>query len=140
MAIKRIRESEEMYLETILLLRGKKAEVHSIDVAEELGYVKSSVSRGVNLLKARGYIEIAPSGAITFTKAGKEKAEGIYERHRVLTQALLKLGADRETAENDACRIEHVISDRFCLRYSKNLSANKPLQKRGTAKERSFFF
>lgn len=113
MAIKRIRESEEMYLETILLLRGKKAEVHSIDVAEELGYVKSSVSRGVNLLKARGYIEIAPSGAITFTKAGKEKAEGIYERHRVLTQALLKLGADRETAENDACRIEHVISDRF---------------------------
>lgn len=81
MAIKRIRESEEMYLETILLLRGKKAEVHSIDVAEELGYVKSSVSRGVNLLKARGYIEIAPSGAITFTKAGKEKAEGIYERH-----------------------------------------------------------
>ncbi len=60
MAIKRIRESEEMYLETILLLRGKKAEVHSIDVAEELGYVKSSVSRGVNLLKARGYIEIAP--------------------------------------------------------------------------------
>lgn len=113
MAIKRIRESEEMYLETILLLRGKKAEVHSIDVAEELGYVKSSVSRGVNLLKARGYIEIAPSGAITFTKAGKEKAEGIYERHRVLTQALPKLGADRETAENDACRIEHVISDRL---------------------------
>lgn len=139
MAIKRIRESEEMYLETILLLRGKKAEVHSIDVAEELGYVKSSVSRGVNLLKARGYIEIAPSGAITFTKAGKEKAEGIYERHRVLTQALLKLGADRETAENDACRIN--TSFRIvCLRYSKNLSANKPLQKRGTAKERSFFF
>ena len=137
MAIKRIRESEEMYLETILLLRGKKAEVHSIDVAEELGYVKSSVSRGVNLLKARGYIEIAPSGAITFTKAGKEKAEGIYERHRVLTQAMLKLGADRETAENDASNTSFRI---VCLRYSKNLSANKPLQKRGTAKERSFFF
>lgn len=76
MAIKRIRESEEMYLETILLLRGKKAEVHSIDVAEELGYVKSSVSRGVNLLKARGYIEIALPVPLPLQKPAKRKRRG----------------------------------------------------------------
>lgn len=111
MRMNRIRESEEMYLETIFLLRKRSANVHSIDVAEELGYVKSSVSRGVNLLKDKGYITIDPSGLIEFTAEGKKKAEGIYERHTVLTKALTKLGADPETAENDACRIEHVISD-----------------------------
>lgn len=109
----RIRESEEMYLETILLLRRKSANVHSVDVAEELGYVKSSVSRGVNLLKDKGYILIDASGLIEFTEEGKKKAEGIYERHLVLKKALLKLGADDETAENDACRIEHVISEKL---------------------------
>lgn len=102
MRMNRIRESEEMYLETILLLRKRSANVHSIDVADELGYVKSSVSRGVNLLKDKGYITIDPSGLIEFTAEGKKKAEGIYERHTVLTKALTKLGADPETAENDA--------------------------------------
>ena len=112
MAIKRTRESEEMYLETILLLHREHANVRAVDVWEELGYAKSSVSRGVNLLKDKGYIEIDPATRnITFTEAGKKKAEGVYERHRVLTKALIKLGAEEHVAEENACRIEHVVSD-----------------------------
>ena len=112
MAIKRTRESEEMYLETILRLHREHANVRAVDVGEELGYAKSSVSRGVNLLKDKGYIEIDPAtGNITFTEAGKKKAEGVYERHRVLTKALIKLGAEEHVAEENACRIEHVVSD-----------------------------
>ena len=112
MAIKRTRESEEMYLETILLLHREHANVRAVDVGEDLGYAKSSVSRGVNLLKDKGYIEIDPAtGNITFTEAGKKKAEGVYERHRVLTKALIKLGADEHVAEENACRIEHVVSN-----------------------------
>ena len=112
MAIKRTRESEEMYLETILLLHREHANVRAVDVGEELGYAKSSVSRGVNLLKDKGYIEIDPAtGNITFTEASKKKAEGVYERHRVITKALIKLGAEEHVAEENACRIEHVVSD-----------------------------
>ena len=112
MAIKRTRESEEMYLETILLLHREHANVRAVDVGEELGYAKSSVSRGVNLLKDKGYIEIDPAtGNITFTEAGKKKAEGVYERHRVITRALIQLGAEEHVAEENACRIEHVVSD-----------------------------
>ena len=112
MAVKRTRESEEMYLETILLLHRKKANVRAVDVCDELGYVKSSVSRGVNLLKKKGYIAIdAATGDIEFTQTGREKAEGIYERHQTLTKALMKLGANPDLAEENACRIEHVVSD-----------------------------
>ena len=112
MAIKRTRESEEMYLETILLLHREHANVRAVDVGEHLGYAKSSVSRGVNLLKDKGYIEIDPAtGNITFTEAGKKKAGGVYERHRVLTKALIKLGAEEHVAEENACRIEHVVSN-----------------------------
>lgn len=112
MAIKRTRESEEMYLETILILHRTKANVRAVDVCEELGYVKSSVSRGVNLLKAKGYITIDnATGDIEFTEAGRKKAEGVYERHQTLTQALVKIGAAPELAEENACRIEHVVSD-----------------------------
>ncbi len=112
MSVKRTRESEEMYLETILLLHKKSASVRAVDVCEELGYVKSSVSRGINLLKDKGYITIDhATGNITFTPEGRKKAEGIYERHQTLTEALIKLGANRELAEENACRIEHVVSD-----------------------------
>ena len=111
MAVKRTRESEEMYLETILLLHRKKANVRAVDVCDELGYVKSSVSRGVNLLKKKGYITIdVATGDIEFTDTGRKKAEGIYERHKILTAALCKIGADPELAEENACRIEHDIS------------------------------
>ena len=106
------RESEEMYLETILLLRRRKANVRVVDVCEELGYVKSCVSRGVNLLKAKGYVTIDQgNGNIEFTPEGRKRAEGIYERHQVLTAAIMKLGGSKELAERDGCRIEHVVSD-----------------------------
>ncbi len=114
-------ESEEMYLETILLLRGKRASVRSVDIVEELDYAKSSVSRAVNLLAQRGYINIDGSGDITLTKAGEEKANAIYERHRIITQAFIGIGASEELAERDACRIEHVISDEMFALLKKHL-------------------
>lgn len=108
----RTHESEEMYLETILLLKEKRAIVRSVDIVEELGYAKSSVSRAVNLLVKKGYITIdGGSGDIVLTENGRIKANDIYERHRVITKLLLKLGADEDLAETNACRIEHVISD-----------------------------
>lgn len=108
----RTRESEEMYLETILLLKQKSTNVHSVDVVGELNYAKSSVSRGMNLLVKNGYITMdAESGVIEFTPEGKKRAEGVYERHRVLKAAIMKLGGSEELAERDGCRIEHVVSD-----------------------------
>ncbi len=106
-------ESEEMYLETILLLKSEKVAVRSIDIAERLGYAKSSVSRGVNLLQDRGYIKIDDDGFIGFTEAGEEKAKSVYDRHLVLTKLFVLLGADAALAEENACRIEHVIDDKI---------------------------
>ncbi len=103
-------ESEEMYLETILLLSRKQQAVHAIDIAGELGYAKSSVSRAVGLLVGKGYIALNESDEISLTSAGRERAEGVYDRHRVITSLLMKMGADRGLAEDNACRIEHVIS------------------------------
>ncbi len=107
----RTHESEEMYLETILLLKGKHPSVHAIDVAGELGYAKSSVSRAMGLLVGRGYITIGDDDEIRFTPEGLKKASDIYDRHRVLTQILVAMGADAALAEENACRIEHVISE-----------------------------
>lgn len=106
----RTRESEEMYLETILLLRNRHSGVRSIDVAEELGYSRPSVSRAVKLLSNQGYIQIGQGGELVLTEIGEKKAADIYERHRVITSILIKLGADEAMAEENACRIEHVIS------------------------------
>ncbi len=110
MAQKKILESGEMYLETIFLLKQKNDFVRSVDVVAELGYSKSSVSRGVNLLKDRGFITIDENGKIEFTELGLKYTQNIYERHEVLTAFLEKLGVSSDIAENDACRIEHVIS------------------------------
>lgn len=107
----RTRESEEMYLETILLLQNKKAEVHSVDIVAELNYAKSSVSRAVNLLRKRGYLAFGANGEILLTEEGRRRAAEIFERHNVITSALMKIGADPDTAETNACRIEHVVSD-----------------------------
>ena len=104
------RESEEMYLETILLLKQKKGQVRSVDIVEELGYAKSSVSRAVNLLNKNGYIVISSNGDITLTEQGKAKADDMYARHSVITELLLKIGASEDIAEENACRIEHVIT------------------------------
>ena len=116
----RTRESEEMYLETILLLKRRKRYVRSVDVVEELGYAKSSVSRGVNLLVNKGYITMdRHTGDIEFTEVGFDKANKIYERHEVLTEALIKLGADKNIAEDNACRMEHIISDEMFEYFKK---------------------
>lgn len=99
-----------MYLETILKLRQKKPAVHAVDIVEELDYSKSSVSRAVGLLRDRGYITVGADGELLFTERGRERAEEIYDRHRVLTDFLREVGAPERVAEADACRIEHVIS------------------------------
>lgn len=108
----KLQESGEMYLETILVLSRTKAHVRSIDVCEQLGYSKPSVSRAVSLLKEGGYLLMDRNGFLTLTEAGQEVAEKIYERHTVLTDFLVKIGVDTETAANDACKMEHVISDK----------------------------
>ena len=104
-------ESGEMYIETIYLLKGQKDKVHAIDVANELGYAKSSVSRALNILKGKEIIAIASNGEIDLTDKGLSIAQEIYERHKILTDFLLSLGLPKDVAENDACRIEHVISN-----------------------------
>ena len=107
-----LRESGEMYLETILVLtREKNREVHSLDVAEYMNYSKPSVSRAVGLLRKGGYLEVSKDGALTLTEAGREIAEKIYERHTLLTGFFTMLGVDKEIAAEDACKIEHDISD-----------------------------
>lgn len=108
----RLQESGEMYLETIYVLSKTTANVHSIDVGEYMGYSKPSVSRAVGLLKNGGYLTMAADGTLTLTEAGFEIAEKIYERHTILTKMLVSLGVDEETAAEDACRLEHAISDR----------------------------
>lgn len=105
-------ESGEMYLETILVLKNKYGYVRSIDIAKEMNYSKPSVSRAVALLKTDGYIENDPHGMILLTDKGREIAEKIYDRHKTLTKYLVWLGVDEETAQHDACKIEHVISQK----------------------------
>ena len=105
-----LQESGEMYLETIYVL-SKKGVVRSLDVAEYMGFSKPSVSRAVNLLKDGGYILISKEGYITLTALGREIAEKIYERHTILTKCLIALGVSEETAAEDACKIEHDISE-----------------------------
>lgn len=107
----RTNESAEMYLECILQLRNEHGEVRSIDVARRTGYSKPSVSRAVGLLKKSGHIEVDVSGHITLTENGERVAEKILERHRIITGFLEKLGVESEAAAEDACKIEHVISD-----------------------------
>ena len=106
-----IQESGEMYLESIHVLLKKKAQVRSIDVSEYMGYSKPSVSRAMGLLKSGGYICIDTDGYITLTPEGLAVAETIYERHTLLAQLLTMLGVSPETAAEDACRLEHAISD-----------------------------
>ena len=104
-------ESGENSLETILILKNRTGQVRSIDIARELNFSKPSVSRAVSVLKESGYITMDRAGIIELTQAGKEKAEAIYERHTVLTAFLsLTAGVDSKKAEEDACKIEHIIS------------------------------
>ena len=107
----RLQESGEMYLEAILVLHKKTGHVRSIDVSEYLGYSKPSVSRAVGLLKNGGYITVEDDGGLVLTDAGREIGEKIYERHTVLTEMLVKMGVPREVAVEDACKLEHGVSD-----------------------------
>lgn len=106
----KIQESAENYLETILVLKNKNGAVRSIDIANELGFSKPSVSVAMKNLRENGYIEVDSSGYITLLDSGRKIAEKIYERHTILSKWLVSLGVDAKTAAEDACRIEHIIS------------------------------
>ena len=106
-----LQESGEMYLETILILSQKLGQVRSVDISEHMGYSKPSVSRAVGLLKKGGFITVEKEGFIHLTDEGLSLVQKILERHTILTELLIRLGVGNETAANDACRIEHVISD-----------------------------
>ena len=107
----RLQESGEMYLETIYILSQQSSCVRSIDVADYMGYSKPSVSRAVGLLKSGGYLEMDKNGYLTLTDEGRRVAERTYERHQLLTEFFVHIGVDPEVAAEDACKIEHVISD-----------------------------
>lgn len=104
-----MRESAEMYLETILVL-SKKGPVRSIDIANHTGYTRPTISQQMKRLREKGLITMDEDNLIAFTKKGQALAERVYERHQVLTALLLRLGVDEETAVADACRVEHYIS------------------------------
>ena len=106
-----IQESCEMYLESILYLNLKNGYARAIDVAEHMGYSKPSVSRAVGLLKEGGYITVEADGRLLLTASGKKVAEKIYERHTMLTEFFIRLGVEPEIASDDACKIEHHLSD-----------------------------
>lgn len=106
-----LQESGEMYLETILILSQKNSFVRSVDVAEYMGFSKPSVSRAIRILKDGGYVLMDKDAHLTLTDMGQKLAEKIYERHTLLTRFLVHLGVDEKTAAEDACRMEHVISD-----------------------------
>ncbi|MBQ9148937.1 MAG: metal-dependent transcriptional regulator [Oscillospiraceae bacterium] len=107
----RLQESGEMYLESIYVLAQKGGNVRSIDISEYMGYSKPSVSRAVSLLKNGGYITMDEENHLHLTDSGLEIAQKIYERHTVISSLLVRLGVSEETAAEDACRVEHAISD-----------------------------
>ena len=114
----KIQESAENYLETILMLSEKQPYVRSIDIATELGFSKPSVSIAMKKLRENGYINIDSAGHITLTDSGRDVAESVYGRHKVLCSYLMALGVDEENASRDACRIEHIVSEKTmeCIR------------------------
>ena len=117
------RESAEMYLETIYSLSRRRNAVRSVDVAEALNYSRPSVSRAVGLLKKNGHLTVDEDGLLTLTESGQALAQKIYERHNVLMAALTSLGVDEKTAAEDACKVEHVISDVTFEAIKKHLAA-----------------
>ena len=106
-----LQESGEMYLETILILQKSNGFVRSTDISEHMGYSKPSVSRAMGLLRSGGYIVMDEDNLITLTDAGRAVAQKIFDRHTVLTNLLISLGVDANVAAEDACKMEHVISD-----------------------------
>ena len=121
-----IHESGEMYLETILVLSQQSSMVRSIDVCEHLGVSKPSVSRAVGILRDGGYITVNADGALTLTEEGNAIAQKIYERHTLLTKLLMHLGVDEATATEDACKLEHDISDESFQAIKRFVSEHYP--------------
>jgi len=119
-----IQESGEMYLETLLILSQGDREVHSVDVGDYMGFSKPSVSRAMKNLRDGGYIEMSPSGVLTLTANGRALAEKIYERHRLIKAVLMELGVSEQIAAEDACRIEHDISDESILAIKRHFNQN----------------
>ena len=117
----RLQESGEMYLETIYVLSQKMNIVRSIDVVEHMGYSKPSVSRAVGLLKQGGYLTVEDTGNLRLSEEGKQIAQKIYARHKLLTQLLTHIGVDEKIASEDACKMEHVISDQTFEAIRKHL-------------------
>lgn len=117
-----IRESGEMYLETILILSRSSSEVHSIDVADYMNVSKPSVSRAVGILKNAGYIVTGKDNSLVLTDMSLEAAERIYDRHITIAEMLRSLGVSEENAVNDACKMEHDISEETFLAFKKHLN------------------
>ena len=120
-----LQESGEMYLESILVLSKKKDRVRSIDVVEYMGFSKPSVSRAIGLLRGGGYVNMDADGYLTLTEEGLEVASKIYERHSLLSSFLVSLGVSEETADADACKIEHHISDESFAAIKKYVDESK---------------
>ena len=120
-----IQESGEMYLETIYVISRQKSSVRSIDVSEHMGFSKPSVSRAVSLLKEAGLLNVDPNGYLILTEEGLEKAKKIYERHTILTNMLINLGVDEKIAAEDACKIEHHISDETFNAIKKHIESQR---------------
>lgn len=123
----RIKESAENYLETILMLKNKNGYVRSIDIANELGFTKASVSVAMKSFREEGYITVDEHGTISLTQKGIEIAEKIYERHKVIAKLFISLGVSEEVAYEDACKIEHDISNESFDVIKKHLTENKLL-------------
>lgn len=121
----KIQESGEMYLETILVLKNKNGTVRSIDVANYTGYSKPSVSRAMSILKEGGYIAVEKDGNINLTDSGACVAKSIYERHVILTDFFIKLGVNAEVAAEDACKVEHDISDETFMKIKEYFNTIK---------------
>lgn len=117
-----LHESGEMYLETIHVLLKENPTVRAIDVGEHMGFSKPSVSRALGLLKESGHVTVDANGYLSLTEAGITVAEKIYERHTILTKIIMALGVDEETASQDACKMEHVISDTTFEAFKKHLA------------------
>ena len=120
-----LQESGEMYLETIYVLTKNSSTVRSIDVCEHLGYSKPSVSRAIGLLKNGGYVTVDGDGYLSLTAEGKEVAEKIFKRHTMLTQFLVSIGVPQEVASEDACKMEHVISDESVEAIKNYIESNR---------------
>ena len=138
----KIQESAENYLETILVLQQRKGSVRSIDIANELEFSKPSVSVAMKNLRLNGYIEVDAAGQIRLLPEGQRIAEAVLEKHQLMTQFLISLGVSPEVAAEDACRIEHVLSNESFEAIKEHARKYNRIKRWGTAQAAvpSFFF